>query len=185
MGGQFSGAGFSSKSKYLFGKVAIQIKLVEGDSAGTVTAFYVSSFIFSVNKVYYFFYVTFCPCFSTIFIYKFVVFHDLSRYYTNYNSLNALNLFPKCRQFILFLYLDPSPINRLVLLLVVAPTYSSLNPREILQILLNLHLLFLSTIKSHEPMVYFRTQTIIFLLAFTKKPFRGKHPSRMTKRFTV
>ncbi|CAN8308575.1 unnamed protein product [Cochlearia groenlandica] len=38
-----SGAGFESKSKYLFGKVSIQIKLVEGDSAGTVTAFYMSS----------------------------------------------------------------------------------------------------------------------------------------------
>lgn len=39
----YSGAGFQSKSKYLFGKVSIQIKLVEGDSAGTVTAFYMSS----------------------------------------------------------------------------------------------------------------------------------------------
>ncbi|KAL8167565.1 hypothetical protein V2J09_009064 [Rumex salicifolius] len=39
----FSGAGFESKSKYMFGKVTIQIKLVEGDSAGTVTAFYMSS----------------------------------------------------------------------------------------------------------------------------------------------
>lgn len=38
----FLGAGFQSKSKYMFGKVTIQIKLVEGDSAGTVTAFYVS-----------------------------------------------------------------------------------------------------------------------------------------------
>ncbi|KAK6919448.1 Xyloglucan endo-transglycosylase, C-terminal [Dillenia turbinata] len=38
-----SGAGFGSKSKYMFGKVTIQIKLVEGDSAGTVTAFYMSS----------------------------------------------------------------------------------------------------------------------------------------------
>ncbi|XP_073281236.1 xyloglucan endotransglucosylase protein 6-like [Primulina huaijiensis] len=38
-----SGAGFSSKSKYLYGKVTVQIKLVEGDSAGTVTAFYMSS----------------------------------------------------------------------------------------------------------------------------------------------
>jgi len=42
VGGQFTGAGFQSKSKYMFGKVTIQIKLVEGDSAGTVTAFYVS-----------------------------------------------------------------------------------------------------------------------------------------------
>ncbi|KAK1388978.1 Xyloglucan endotransglucosylase/hydrolase [Heracleum sosnowskyi] len=39
----FSGAGFSSKNKYMFGKVNVQIKLVEGDSAGTVTAFYMSS----------------------------------------------------------------------------------------------------------------------------------------------
>ncbi|KAJ0113745.1 hypothetical protein Patl1_02110 [Pistacia atlantica] len=38
----YSGAGFASKSKYMFGKVSMQIKLVEGDSAGTVTAFYVS-----------------------------------------------------------------------------------------------------------------------------------------------
>jgi len=40
--GTFSGAGFGSKSKYMYGKVTIQLKLVEGDSAGTVTAFYVS-----------------------------------------------------------------------------------------------------------------------------------------------
>ncbi|MBA0828888.1 hypothetical protein Goarm_013518 [Gossypium armourianum] len=39
----FSGAGFASKSRYLFGKVSMQIKLVEGDSAGTVTAYYMSS----------------------------------------------------------------------------------------------------------------------------------------------
>ncbi|XP_027170361.1 xyloglucan endotransglucosylase/hydrolase protein 9 [Coffea eugenioides] len=38
-----SGAGFQSKSKYMYGKVTVQIKLVEGDSAGTVTAFYMSS----------------------------------------------------------------------------------------------------------------------------------------------
>ncbi|KAF3787747.1 Xyloglucan endotransglucosylase/hydrolase protein 9 [Nymphaea thermarum] len=38
-----SGCGFASKSKYLFGSVSVQIKLIEGDSAGTVTAFYMSS----------------------------------------------------------------------------------------------------------------------------------------------
>ena len=37
----YSGAGFGSKSKYMFGKVTIQLKLVEGDSAGTVTFLYV------------------------------------------------------------------------------------------------------------------------------------------------
>ncbi|KAK1305171.1 Xyloglucan endotransglucosylase/hydrolase protein 9 [Acorus calamus] len=39
----FSGAGFASKRKYMYGKTTAQIKLVEGDSAGTVTAFYMSS----------------------------------------------------------------------------------------------------------------------------------------------
>ncbi|WVY99458.1 hypothetical protein V8G54_025528 [Vigna mungo] len=34
----YSGAGFGSKSKYMFGKVAIQLKLVEGDSAGTMSS---------------------------------------------------------------------------------------------------------------------------------------------------
>ena len=37
-----SGGGFVSRSKFLYGKASADLKLVPGDSAGVVTAFYVS-----------------------------------------------------------------------------------------------------------------------------------------------
>ena len=44
-----SGSGFVSKNQYVYAKIDMNIKLVAGNSAGTVTAYYVSSLVICLD----------------------------------------------------------------------------------------------------------------------------------------
>eukprot|EP00250_Pteridium_aquilinum_P004110 c14346_g1_i3 orf=73-483(+) len=48
---QKSGSGLGSVNEYLFGHFEIQMKVAPGDTAGTVTSFYLAAFLYSCRQL--------------------------------------------------------------------------------------------------------------------------------------
>jgi len=70
-----SGSGFQSKKEYLFGRIDMQLKLVAGNSAGTVTAYYVCFITTQSNSS------NFVPFFSPSHFIFFFLFQNQLQYY--------------------------------------------------------------------------------------------------------